>query len=131
MQGAPGTGKTMFSFEVCRRWGQNKLIQQYFLLVMLCLEDSSIQNVQSIEDLFLHAHVTAQHEVAAEVLKLDGKGVLFLLDGFDKLPKNQRAASSFWMRLITGKFLRLATVMVTSRPCAITTLGPTVQFLHF
>ena len=45
-----------------------------------------------------------------------------MLDGFDELPAHKREASSFWMKLITGKILPLSTVMVTSRPWAIKTL---------
>ena len=52
VQGAPGSGKTMFSWEVCRRWGQGELLQQYPLVVMLPLRDSDIQNASSVEDLF-------------------------------------------------------------------------------
>ena len=37
VQGAPGSGKTMFSWEVCRKWGQGKLLQHYPLVVMLPL----------------------------------------------------------------------------------------------
>ena len=51
-----------------------------------------------------------------------GKGVLFVLDGFDELPANKTVASSFWMKLIKGKILPLSTVMVTSQPYAIRTL---------
>ena len=45
-----------------------------------------------------------------------------MLDGFDELPAHKRAASSFWVNLITGKLLPLSTVMVTSRPWAIKNL---------
>ena len=48
-----------------------------------------------------------------------GKGVLFILDDFDELPAVKRQESSLWMRLITGRLLPLATVMVTNRPWAI------------
>ena len=47
---------------------------------------------------------------------------MFVLDGFDEFPAHKRVALSFWMKLISGKILPLATVMVTSRPWAIKTL---------
>ena len=37
VQGAPRSGKTMFSLELCRKWGQGELLQQYPLVVMLPL----------------------------------------------------------------------------------------------
>ena len=63
VQGAPGSGKTMFSWEVCRRWGQGELLQQYPLVVMLPLRDSDIQNASSVEDLFPHDYKRFQREV--------------------------------------------------------------------
>ena len=54
VQGAPGSGKTMFSWEVCRRWGQGELLQQYPLVVLLPLRDSDIQNASSVGDIFHH-----------------------------------------------------------------------------
>ena len=58
--------------------------------------------------------------------------MLFVLDGFDELPVHKREASSFWMKLITGKILPLSTVMVTSRPWAIKTLlEPEAQCSYF
>ena len=122
VQGAPGSGKTMFSWEVCRRWGQGKLLQHYPLVVMLPLRDPDIQNACSLEDLFPHDHKPTQKEVVAAVEREARKGVLFLLDGFDELPSIQRQETSLWMKLIRGKLLALATVMVTSRLWAIKSL---------
>ena len=102
VQGAPGSGKTMFSWEVCRRWGQGELLQQHPLVIMLPLRDSDVQNASSIEDLFPHDYKPFQREVAEAIVQEAGKGVLFVLDGFDELPEDKRATSSFWMKLITG-----------------------------
>ena len=122
VQGAPGSGKTMFSWEMCRRWGQGELLQQYPLMVMLPLRDSDIQNASSVEDMFPHDYKPYQLDVTEAVKQEAGKGVLFVLDGFDELPAHKRVASSFWMKLITGKILPLATVMVTSRHWAFKSL---------
>ena len=91
VQGAPGSGKTMFSWEVCQRWGQGELLQQYPLVVMLPLRDSDIQNASSVEDLFLHDHEPYQREVTEAVEQESGKGVMFVLDGFDELPAHERS----------------------------------------
>ena len=112
----------MFLWEVCRRWGQGKLLQEYPLVVMLPLRDSDVQNASSVEDLFPHDCKRFQQEVAEAVEQESGEGILFVLDGFDELPTHKREASSFWMKLTTGKILPLATVMVASRPLAIKAL---------
>ena len=82
---------------------------------MLPLRDPDIQNTSSLEDLFPHDHKPFQKEVAVAVEKEGGQGVLLLLDGFDELPAIKRRESSLWMRLITGRLLRLSTVMFTGR----------------
>ena len=89
VQGAPGSGKTMFSWEVCRRWGLGELLQQYPLVVMLPLRDSFIQNATSMEDLFPHDHKPYQREVTEAVEQESGQGVMFALDGFDELPAHK------------------------------------------
>ena len=122
VQGAPGSGKTMFSWEVCRRWRHGELLQQYPLVVMLPRRDSVIQKANSVDDLFPHDCKRFQKEVTEATEEESGEGVLFVLDDFDELPARKREASSFWMKLITGKILPLSTVMVTSRPWAIKTL---------
>ena len=91
VQGAPGSGKTVFSWEVSQKWGQGKLLQHYQLVVLLPLRDPDIQNARSLEDLFPHDHTPFQKEVAAAVEREAGKGVLFLLDGLDELPASKRA----------------------------------------
>ena len=106
----------MFSWEVCRRWGQGELLLQYPLVVMLPLRDSDIQNAGSVEDLFPHDHKPCQQEVTKAVEHESGKGVMFVLDSFDELPVHKREAPSLWMKLIAGKILLMSTVMVISRP---------------
>ena len=63
------------------------------MVVMLPLQDSDIQNAHNLEDLFPQGHKPFQKEVAATVKREAGKGVLFLLDGFDELPANKRQES--------------------------------------
>ena len=37
VEGAPGSGKTMFSLEVCSRWAKGEILQQYSVLSLLQL----------------------------------------------------------------------------------------------
>lgn len=119
VQGAPGSGKTTFSWKVCQKWGQRKLLRQYTLVVMLPLRDSDIQNATSLADFFPCSDRELQEEVAHEMSKSSGTGVLLLLDGFDELSSDKRSSSSLLLELITGKLLPQASIMVTSRPWAI------------
>ena len=52
VEGAPGVGKSTFAWKMCRMWGKGKLLQQYQLVVLLRLQDKSVQAAESISDLF-------------------------------------------------------------------------------
>ena len=119
VQGAAGSGKTMFSWEVCQRWALGKILQQFVLVVLLPLRDHTVRCVKKIEGLFPHDDKELQEEVSKVAKKSSGKGILFLMEGLDELPEEKRKESSFLMKVIVGRCLPLATVMVTSRPWAI------------
>ena len=52
VEGAPGIGKSTFAWEVCQKWDQYKLFNEYSLVVLLKFRDKSVQNAKSVSDLF-------------------------------------------------------------------------------
>ena len=92
-------------------------MRQYSLVMLLRLREKSVQQVQTVADLFYHVDSDLQQSVAKEVVTTEGKGVLFILDGFDELPSGLRR-DGLLMNLITGCALPKSTVIVTSRPSA-------------
>ena len=115
MQGAPGVGKTTMAWELCRQWGEEKLLQEYSLLVLLKLRDSCVQKATAVTDLFFHSDHYLQSETAREVNRSDGRGTAFLLEGFDELPQEMQENSIF-AQIIDGEILPKASVIITSRP---------------
>ena len=114
VEGAPGSGKTMFSWEVCIHWAKGEILQQYSVLSLLQLRDPEVREASTIADLFPNSSADLHKEMA----DVHGKSCCILLDGFDELPKDKRREQSFFMKLLTGKLLPLATIIVTSRPWA-------------
>ena len=117
VEGAPGVGKTTFAWELCRGWADGRLLQHYSLVMLLRLRDKSIRQVKQLQDIFFHPNKSICEEVCEEVVSVNGKGILMILEGFDELPENLRKSDSFFCRLIEGE-LPLATILVTSRPWA-------------
>ena len=118
IEGAPGIGKSTFSWKLYRKWGKGKILQEYQLLVMLRLRDNRVRRATDVLHLFRHPDMDTQEAVAKEIVRRRGKGLLLLLEGFDELPTDLRTEQSLFMRIITGLELPEATVMITSRPSA-------------
>ena len=113
VEGPPGIGKSTLAWELCRRWDR----KQYDLAVLLRLREREVQQIESIADLFPHVDQDLQKSVAKDVLGREGKGVLFILDGYDELPSDLRKQGLLF-KLLRGEVLPECSVLVTSRPSA-------------
>ena len=114
IEGAPGIGKSTLAWELCRKWEEFSCMQQYKLVVLLRLREKELQNITDVSNLFVsHERET----LAKEVSDSQGRGILFILDGFDELPKKLQE-EGFLLDLIKGIVLPESTVLVTSRPSA-------------
>ena len=117
IEGAPGIGKSTLAWELCRKWEEFSCMQQYSLVVLLRLREEKVQKVASVSQLFFSYESDDKDTLVKEVLKGQGKGILFILDGFDELPKALQQ-NCFLVNLIKGLVLPASTVLVTSRPSA-------------
>ena len=117
VEGPPGVGKSTFAWELCRKWDEIPSMRHYNLVVLLRLRDKYVQQMREINDLFYHQNGDLKKAVSKEVINSDGKGVLFILDGFDELPSSLRC-DGLLINIITGRDLPKSTVIVTSRPSA-------------
>ena len=118
IEGAPGIGKSTFALEVCQKWGQHQLFNEYSLVVLLKFRDKSVQNAKSISKLFYHPNPKLQSEFAEYITATGGHGLLIILEGFDEAPTSQRTMDSSYVRLFRGQVLPKATVILTTRPSA-------------
>ena len=116
VDGAPGIGKSTFSWELCRQWHVMESLKQFSLVVLLRLREESVRTASSISDLLYHSDKELCMHVREEVERREGEGVLFVFDGFDEFPAELRK-KSLVMNIINGsEYLPKATVVVTSRP---------------
>ena len=118
IDGSPGVGKTTFSRFISSEWAKCKILQEYWLVLLLHLREKQISKATSIEEFFYHDDHELQKEVVKFVLKQSGKGVLLILDGFDELSLQERNVKSLLLDVIKGCILRECAVIVTSRPYA-------------
>ena len=125
IEGAPGSGKSTLTVHICQRWGKGELFQQFIVVIFVQLRDPIVHNQQLIlADLLPINNVLAQ-SFATEVEANNGRGVLWILDGWDELP-SQFQHHSIFHELIDKK-LRECSVIVTSRPISSGDLHPVVS----
>ena len=123
VEGAPGIGKSTFSWKVCRKWAKGKILQEYGLVVLLRLRDKRVQEIKCVADLFYHSDGELQNSVAKEIQYHHGKSVLLLFEGYDELPSSLQTQQSIFLDILHKDFLPHATILLTSRPSA-------TEFLH-
>ena len=118
IEGAPGVGKTAFSWDFCTKWGIGEALQEYSVVFLLPLRDNRLKEATGLSDLFYHPDPHIQKAVLQEVESTRGKGVLIWLEAFDELDEEKRTQPSIFLDLICGRVLPDCTIFLTSRPWA-------------
>ena len=118
IEGAPGIGKSTFAWEVCQKWGQHQLLNEYSLVVLLKFRDKRVHEAKSVSDLFYYPLPELQPYIVRDIVLSGGHGLLLILEGFDEAPASKRTMDSIFFRLFKGQVLPKATVILTTRPSA-------------
>ena len=116
IEGDPGVGKTTLVWELCKGWGQNRLLQQWDVVVLIQLRDVDAREANNLEQLL---DPDKQFGSELDYMKRTcGNGVMIIFDGYDELSEKQKQRTSIFQRLLVGRLLPGATLLVTSRPLA-------------
>ena len=120
IEGAPGSGKSTLAWYICQQWQASKLFQEFETVVFVQLRDPAIHSAKALEDLFPAESKSQAVAVVTEVQAKQGRGMLWVMDGWDELPVHLRTNSIFHELISSPKALNLlfSTVVVTSRPVA-------------
>ena len=95
IEGAPGSGKTTLTIFVCQNWGKGEIFQQFTTVILVQLRDPAVQRAQTIAELLPVENAAIAQELAAELIATNGRGVLWVLDGWDELPPHLQQDSIF------------------------------------
>ena len=123
IEGAPGIGKSVLLKEIAYKWANRELLQKFELVLLVCLRDSSLQQIQSVDDLLQlictgDKHATETVGACAEYLLANGgRSLTLLLDGYDEYPEHLRK-SSLVANILKRQILPLCGLVVSSRPHA-------------
>ena len=86
IEGAPGSVKTTLTIHICQRWGTGELFQRFTVVILVQLQDPAVQKAQTIADLLPVENDAVAQGIASELIATNGRGVLWILDGWDELP---------------------------------------------
>ena len=118
VDGAPGSGKSTMTVHICQRWSKGELFQEFTIVILIQLRDPEVQRAKSIADLLPCPDVETARKVASVIEASNGRGILWVMDGWDELPAQLRQ-KSFLRDMITPRHISpiaLSSVIVTSRP---------------
>ena len=117
IEGGTGIGKTTFCSSISEDWANEKLFQEFQVLLLLPLQETRIAAISSLAELIETLQETGNLSecIVDSIKKTNGEGVLIVADGWDEFdaPECSRA---FLHDLLFGCILNLASIIVTSRP---------------
>ena len=114
--GAPAIGKTSLVRWLCLGWAQGKLLQHYEVVILLQLRDRYLITAKSIGEIINPDDHGNGKAIFEEMMRKLGERVLIIFDGYDEAPAELK--ESVVQRLLEGRTLPSATILITSRPAA-------------
>ena len=127
VEGPPGIGKSIFAWELCRRWDEIESLRGYYTVVMLKLREKWVLNATSLSDLFRYpSNPDFSKNIAEELVATQGKHLLLVLDGFDEVSHSFHEDSVI-KSILCKQLLPECTIILTTRPSAKATLESVCQ----
>ena len=123
IEGDPGAGKTTITINICKQWAEGKLLTNE-LVFLVSLREKYYQKVKNLNELFT---VLGCPEMNEYVQQNSGKGLVFILDGWDELPDHLQSQSFFHGIIFKKSALTCSTIIVTSRPSCSDHIAEAVQ----
>ena len=120
VEGNGGMGKTTLCTMLSEGWAEDKMLTQFDCVLLLPLREELVSLAESLSDMFKLLH--GSKRISASVIDLleesGGETVLIIADGWDELEESKRSKQSFLYKLLFGRILPFASVLLTSRPSA-------------
>ena len=120
VEGDAGIGKTTLCTSISEDWANEKLFNEFSLLLLLPLREREVASAGSFSELLrlLHPSSSLRAAVADIIEEEEGENVLIVADGWDELSESEHHDQSFLYKLLFGKLFSFVSVLLTSRPSA-------------
>ena len=104
LEGAPGSGKTTFSFDTVLKWMRQEILTDIKLLALFPLRDYNLKKVTNLLELL--ALITPGYESLVKELEANrGEGMAFWFDGWDEIASSLDGHSSIYEQLVSSEIL--------------------------
>ena len=120
IEGAPGAGKSTLAWHIVQKWESGELFQEFKVVVFVQLRDPAIQSAKSLADLLPARSSNMRVELQSNMEACDGRGVLFVFDGWDEYGPGLQPHSLFQQLICRpGEVnMHFSSLIITSRPIA-------------
>ena len=118
LEGPPGSGKSTVSRQLCKDWAVCELGTEFELAVLVPLRELRKKETVDLEDLLRVAYGTLPDGVVEYIEAVDGKRILFILDGYDEIKSQTKEVPTVIEKLLQKSYLQNSSVIVTSRGIA-------------
>ena len=120
IEGAPGAGKSTLAWHIVQKWESRELFQEFRVVVFVQLRDPAIQSAKSLADILPARYNNMRVELQSTMEACDGRGVLFVLDGWDEYsPGLQHSSLCKQLICSPGEVnMHFSSLIITSRPIA-------------
>jgi GTPase SAR1 family protein len=117
IEGGTGIGKTTFCSSISEDWANEKLFQEFKVLLLLPLHEKKIAATSSLAELIeiLQGAENLSDSIVDSMEETNGEGILVVVDGWDELDAPE-CSRTFLHDLLFGRILNHASIIVTSRP---------------
>ena len=118
--GRPGSGKTTLVRRISQSWAKGSILTKFKILFLISLRGFHNTNINLLD--LVKCYIKNNQEVnkvRSYIEEQEGLGVCFILDGLDEYNLDDEKVPNFIFQLIEGAVLPCATVIVASRPAAV------------
>ena len=127
LQGSPGSGKSTTLRKICHDFANGNLPPEIKVVVRVVLGELEEGSKPKMEDLMQTCisedNINLIGEITSFAREHNGKGILFLFDGFDELARDLQK-KSLVADILNRKAYRKSSYIITSRPSATAQLPP-------
>ena len=117
IEGVAGSGKSTLAQRICHDWSTNCYAQDYKVIVHVMLRSLPMDRKLSLEDLIFTSveDEDTVKDIAQFITTREGRGALFVFDGFDEL-SNEMQKKSIIRSILDGRLAPLSSFVMTTRP---------------